>query len=110
MLCLKAYAKINWTLDILGTREDGYHLMDMLMQSVDMYDTLWIEEADTLILEDANQALSDHASQSGDELSSAASSRLPANSCACLLLSERLENIASTKNVISLGSSSLSAR
>ena len=72
MLCLKAHAKINWTLDILGTRKDGYHLMDMLMQSVDMHDTLWIEEADTLILEDANQAQNDHASQSGDELSSAA--------------------------------------
>ena len=34
MLCLAAYAKINWTLDILGTRPDGYHLMDMLMQTV----------------------------------------------------------------------------
>ena len=51
MLCLKAHAKINWTLDILGTRKDGYHLMDMLMQSVDMHDTLWLEEADTLTLE-----------------------------------------------------------
>ena len=49
MLCLKAHAKINWTLDILGTRPDGYHLMDMLMQSVDMHDTLWLEEADTLL-------------------------------------------------------------
>ena len=53
MLCLKAHAKINWTLDILGTRQDGYHLMDMLMQSVEMHDTLWLEEADELILEDA---------------------------------------------------------
>ena len=72
MLCLKAYAKINWTLDILGTREDGYHLMDMLMQSVDMHDTLWLEEADTLILEDAAQVQSSQVSQSGDEFSSAA--------------------------------------
>ena len=23
-----ARAKINWTLDIVGKREDGYHLMD----------------------------------------------------------------------------------
>ena len=29
---VKARAKINWSLDILGQREDGYHLMDMLMQ------------------------------------------------------------------------------
>jgi len=53
MLTIKAHAKINWTLDILGTREDGYHLMDMLMQAVELHDLLWIEEADTLILENA---------------------------------------------------------
>lgn len=72
MLCLKAHAKINWTLDILGTRADGYHLMDMLMQSVHMHDTLWLEDADTLILEDASQAQSSAAAHNGDELSSAA--------------------------------------
>ena len=53
MLTIKAHAKINWTLDILGTREDGYHLMDMLMQAVELHDLLWMEEADTLILENA---------------------------------------------------------
>lgn len=72
MLCLKAHAKINWTLDILGTREDGYHLMDMLMQRVDMHDAIWIEEADTLILEDANQVQTGKASQCSDDFSSAA--------------------------------------
>ena len=72
MLCLKAHAKINWTLDILGTRKDGYHLMDMLMQSVDMHDTIWIEEADSLILEDAAQAQSAKTVQGSDELSSSA--------------------------------------
>lgn len=51
MLNLKAHAKINWTLDITGRREDGYHLMDMLMQSVSVYDELSMETADTLILE-----------------------------------------------------------
>ena len=40
MLTRKAYAKINWTLDILGKREDGYHLMDMLMQSVSVADDM----------------------------------------------------------------------
>jgi len=72
MLCLKAHAKINWTLDILGTREDGYHLMDMLMQSVDMHDTLWLEEADTLTLEDAAQVHSARNGSDADDLSSAA--------------------------------------
>ena len=47
---LYAYAKINWTLDIVGRREDGYHLLDMLMQSVELHDTLTISAADTLSL------------------------------------------------------------
>ena len=55
MLCLKARAKINWTLDILGRRADGYHQMDMLMQSVRLADTLWLEDSDRLTLEDAGQ-------------------------------------------------------
>lgn len=41
-LVLKANAKLNLTLDIVGVREDGYHLMDMVMQSVDLYDTVEI--------------------------------------------------------------------
>lgn len=36
----EAYAKINLTLDILGTRFDGYHEMDMVMQSVSLSDTI----------------------------------------------------------------------
>ena len=72
MLCLKAHAKINWTLDILGTRSDGYHLMDMLMQSVYMHDTLWLEDADTLTLEDAAQTQSAANGAEADALSSAA--------------------------------------
>lgn len=50
MLRLEARAKINWTLDILGRREDGYHLMDMLMQSVALADEITLEEADHLEL------------------------------------------------------------
>lgn len=37
---LKAYAKINWTLNITGRRADGYHLMDMLMQSIQLHDDI----------------------------------------------------------------------
>ena len=37
---LLAAAKINLSLDILGKREDGYHLMQMVMQSVSLYDTI----------------------------------------------------------------------
>ena len=35
---LRANAKLNLALDVTGRREDGYHLMDMVMQSVDLYD------------------------------------------------------------------------
>ena len=55
MLCLKACAKINWTLDITGRREDGYHLMDMLMQSVALHDVLWLEKQDYLSLHSAEE-------------------------------------------------------
>ncbi len=39
-----AYAKINLTLDILGRREDGYHDLRMVMQSVSLHDTITVEE------------------------------------------------------------------
>lgn len=59
MLRLLARAKINWTLDIVGLRDDGYHQMDMLMESVELADTLEIEESDTLRLSIAgNERLS----------------------------------------------------
>jgi len=50
MIVAHAYAKINWALDILNTRENGYHDMDMLMQSVSVHDTLTFEEADEVLL------------------------------------------------------------
>lgn len=50
MLLAKAYAKINWTLDILGTLPNGYHEMDMLMTSVSIFDTLTLRQSDTLSL------------------------------------------------------------
>ena len=40
-----ARAKINWSLNITGLRADGYHLLDMLMQTIDLHDTLEIEPA-----------------------------------------------------------------
>lgn len=35
-----APAKINLTLDIVGVREDGYHLLESVFQSVSIYDTI----------------------------------------------------------------------
>lgn len=42
---VKAYAKINWALDITGRLENGYHEMDMLMQNVDLADDISLSEA-----------------------------------------------------------------
>ena len=39
----KAYAKINISLDVIGKREDGYHLLSMIMQNIDFYDEIEIE-------------------------------------------------------------------
>ena len=47
---IQARAKINWTLNVVGRREDGYHLLDMLMQPLALHDTLRIEPAEGLRL------------------------------------------------------------
>ena len=38
-----AYGKINLGLDVLGKREDGYHLVRMIMQTVEVHDTVVVE-------------------------------------------------------------------
>ena len=43
---VNAYAKINLTLDFAGRREDGYHLLRMVMQSVSLHDSLIIEKGE----------------------------------------------------------------
>lgn len=44
-LTRKAYAKINLGLDVLRRREDGYHEVKMIMQTVDIYDVLTFVKA-----------------------------------------------------------------
>ena len=39
-LGLKAYGKINLGLDVLRKREDGYHEVRMIMQTVGLYDRI----------------------------------------------------------------------
>lgn len=48
--CLQARAKVNLTVDVLRRREDGYHEVDLLMQSVSLCDTLRLEESASLEL------------------------------------------------------------
>ncbi len=45
-----APAKINLTLDMVGLREDGYHLLKSVMQSVDCCDTLVAKKAQSITL------------------------------------------------------------
>lgn len=44
---LRALAKINLGLDIVGKREDGYHEVRMIMQTIQMYDVLEIQKKRT---------------------------------------------------------------
>ena len=45
-ITVKAPAKINLTLDIVGKRPDGYHDVAMVMQTVSLYDTVTVERLD----------------------------------------------------------------
>ena len=45
-LTIHAYAKINLTLDIIGRRDDGYHDLEMVMQSVSLYDKVTVKLKD----------------------------------------------------------------
>ncbi len=44
MISLTAHAKINLSLDVLGKREDGYHTLRMIMQTVQLHDTISVEK------------------------------------------------------------------
>lgn len=41
-----AYAKLNLSLDITGLRDDGYHLLKTVMQSISLHDVLEFEKVD----------------------------------------------------------------
>lgn len=43
---VRAYAKLNLTLDVISRREDGYHDLRMVMQTVDLADTLTLTEVE----------------------------------------------------------------
>ena len=56
-ITVKAPAKINLTLDVLGRRENGYHDLRMIMQTIDLCDEVTIEQitADLLSLLELRQ-------------------------------------------------------
>src|SRR5689334_7403587 len=43
-ISVKSYAKINWTLDVLFKREDGFHELRTIYQTVSLHDTLRLTE------------------------------------------------------------------
>jgi 4-diphosphocytidyl-2-C-methyl-D-erythritol kinase len=49
-LSIKAPAKINWFLSIIGKRADGYHDIVSPMQCVSLFDDLWLEASDKIEL------------------------------------------------------------
>ena len=49
-LVLRAAAKVNLTLEVLGKRADGYHEIATVMQAVDLSDGITLDDADDLEL------------------------------------------------------------
>lgn len=47
-MTVKAHAKINWTLHVLGTRPDGYHDLRSIVLPVALHDVVTVEEAETI--------------------------------------------------------------
>ncbi len=58
----RAYAKINMGLRVTGRRPDGYHLLDMTLQTVSLYDVLYFQEEEEpgLHLELSRESAPDH--------------------------------------------------
>lgn len=46
-IVLRARGKINLTLDVVGKRENGYHDLRMIMQSINLYDTIKVKKTKT---------------------------------------------------------------
>ncbi|HQR33356.1 MAG TPA: 4-(cytidine 5'-diphospho)-2-C-methyl-D-erythritol kinase [Blastocatellia bacterium] len=61
-LTLPSFAKINWTLEILGKRADGYHELRTLLQTVSVADELVFE-----LLEQGVEIVCDHPDVPCDE-------------------------------------------
>jgi len=43
---VEAQAKVNWALELLGERDDGYHEIATLLQGVDLCDTILLEKTE----------------------------------------------------------------
>ncbi|MBF0342709.1 MAG: 4-(cytidine 5'-diphospho)-2-C-methyl-D-erythritol kinase [Nitrospirae bacterium] len=61
MLRYRVPAKINWFIYVTGKRDDGYHNLLSIMQTVSLYDELTIEPAESLeLVTDMNVSVADN--------------------------------------------------
>jgi 4-diphosphocytidyl-2-C-methyl-D-erythritol kinase len=51
-----APAKINWTLEVLRQRPDGYHEIRSVLQTIDLHDLVTLNESDAMTLELTGEA------------------------------------------------------
>jgi 4-diphosphocytidyl-2-C-methyl-D-erythritol kinase len=56
-LTLKAYAKINLTLEVLARRNDGYHEISSILQTISLADMLYFELSNELELQCSDAVL-----------------------------------------------------
>jgi len=54
---LKAHAKVNWDLHVLGKRPDGFHALDTVMVNVSLHDRLMFEPSNLLELRCSDPSL-----------------------------------------------------
>ena len=47
-MTIEAHAKINWTLEVLGVRPDGYHDLRSVVLPIPLHDTVSLEAAETI--------------------------------------------------------------
>ena len=50
-MTVKAHAKINWSLEVLGTRPDGYHDLRSVVLPIELHDDVSLEDADCVVCE-----------------------------------------------------------
>lgn len=67
VLTTVAPAKINWTLEVLGRREDGYHEIRSVMQTIELHDEVVVAESDGVELASVRAAI-DALGEAGYEL------------------------------------------
>ena len=47
-MTVEAHAKINWTLEVLGVRPDGYHDLRSVVLPIPLHDTISLEVSETI--------------------------------------------------------------